>query len=77
MFSKPLIAAALLGSVSAFDLNGVARTDAAECGVCVLSGNNFCTLKTEMSYYSKIATAYTRTAGVKAGCCAPGSTDCT
>ena len=30
-----------------------------------------------MSYYSKLATAYTRTAGAHSGCCAAGSTDCT
>ena len=76
MFSKPLIAAALLGSASAFDLNGVTRTDTMECGACVLSGNNFCTLKSHMTYYSKLTAAYTRTAGVHAGCCAPGTTAC-
>lgn len=77
MFSKPLIAAALLGSVSSFDLNGVTRTDTMECGACVLSGNNFCTLKTQMTYYSLLTASYTRTAGVHAGCCAAGSSSCT
>ena len=75
MFSKPIVAA-LLGSVAAFDLNGVTRTDTLECGACVLSGNNFCTLKSHMTYYSVLTAAYTRTAGVHAGCCAPGTSAC-
>ena len=77
MFSKTRIAAALLGSVSAFNLNGVARTDGAECGVCVLGGHNFCTLKATMTYYSKLSTSYTRTAGTHSGCCTAGSSACT
>ena len=73
MLSKPipLAVAVLLGSASAYDANdynywlyggasSIGYATTLECGPCIQAGNNFCTAKATMSYYSKLSTAYTR-----------------
>ena len=75
MFSKPLMVAALVGGASAFDIVTIAQNKNLECGSCILGGYNFCTLKTTMSYYSKLTSAYTRDQNT-AVCCPVGKTEC-
>jgi len=75
MFSKPLAAAALIGSASAFDTLTITHATTLTCGPCILGGYNFCTKKSVMSYFSKLTAAYTRDDNT-AVCCPVGTTAC-
>ena len=76
MFSKPLAAAALVGAASAFDLVTITLVKTLECGPCLLGGHNYCTAKATMTYYSKLAAAFTRDDNTSM-CCAVGTGACT